>query len=74
MKNLFAAVQTLTKHPRRGRQEDLLAEVPGDFRFILFRETKSLEIKIIYLIDEEKTVFVTDFFPTRMNPSKVFGD
>lgn len=73
--NIFSTVQTLKQHPKRGRQEELLEDVRGDFRYILFRETKNFEIKIIHLNDEERhTVFVTDFFPTRMSPKKIFED
>jgi len=43
-----------------------------EFRFILFRETKHFELKIIYFIEENKeVVYVTDFFPTKMHPRRM---
>jgi len=43
-----------------------------EFRFILFKETKHFELKIIYFIDEEgRAVYVTDFFPTKLNPQRI---
>ena len=73
-RRVIETVETLKYFPNRGRQEELLEDV-GKFRFILFQESRSIELKIIYLIDEkENTVYVTDFFPTRMNREKIRRD
>ena len=70
--NILNTARTLSKNPGRGRKEKYLEEVKGEFRFILHKETKHFEIKIIYYISEGKnTVYVTDFFPTKMDPQKI---
>ena len=70
--NILRSVETLDKQPNRGRREKYLEEAKGDFRFILHRETKQFEIKIIYYIDEDtRSVYITDLFPTKMNPQKI---
>lgn len=66
----FAA--TLDKNPGRGRREGYLENLEEGFRFLLFKETRHFELKIIYYIDEPKgAVYVTDFFPTKMNPQRI---
>lgn len=66
----FAA--TLERHPGRGRREVCLQKLEEVFRFLLFKETRHFELKIIYYIDELKNaVYVTDFFPTKMNPQRI---
>ncbi|MGM0581940.1 MAG: hypothetical protein ACQETL_14745 [Bacteroidota bacterium] len=65
---------TLSSKPARGRREIHLSSFKEDFRFILFQETKNFELKIIYFIDEtELIVYITDFFPTKLNPQKIIG-
>lgn len=72
---ILSQVKTLEVYPRRGRLEELLRDTSKEFRFILFRETPNLEIKIIYLINEVKeTVYVTDLFPTKMSPTRIIED
>jgi len=62
----------LVLNPGRGTIEKTFSNKNGTFRFILLRETRIVEIKIIYRADEiSRTIFVTDFFPTRMNPKKI---
>lgn len=66
----FAA--TLDKNPDRGRNEDYLRASKELFKFILFKETRHFELKIIYYISEPNdAVYVTDFFPTKMNPQRI---
>ncbi|MCF6352077.1 MAG: hypothetical protein L3J06_03610, partial [Cyclobacteriaceae bacterium] len=66
--NILRSTETLDKQPSRG----YLEEAKEGFRFILHKETKHFEIKIIYYIDEiDDTVFITDFFPTKMDPQKI---
>jgi len=70
--NILSTVATLDKKPGRGRKEKYLEEAKEEFRFILHRETKHFEIKIIYFISkDEDIVYITDFFPTRMNPQRI---
>lgn len=70
--NILIATMSLNKIPSRGSKESYLQEVKEEFRFILYKETKHFEIKIIYFISEGKsTVYVTDFFPTKMNPQRI---
>lgn len=65
-------VQSLQRNPLRGVIEKFLASSTEEFRFLLFRETKYFELKIIYPIREkDMKVFVTDFFPTKMPPISV---
>jgi len=70
--NILATVRTLDQKPSRGRKEKYLEEAKQEFRFILHKETKHFEVKIIYYINEDKTiVYITDFFPTKMNPQRI---
>jgi hypothetical protein len=68
--NILATAATLERNPARGRKEKYLEELKEEFRFILHKETRHLEIKIIYFISEN-IVYITDFFPTRMDPRKI---
>lgn len=66
---------SLSHQPLRGRKEDFLLGFEKDFRFILHKETKHFEVKIVYYIDEAASkIYVTDFFPTKMNPQKIRED
>lgn len=63
---------SLKINPQRGSVEKSIKRKQSIFRFILLREKKYLEIKIVYVIDESKNlVQVTDFFLTKMNPSSM---
>lgn len=67
-------VKSLQQMPSRGSKEPNLSDRPKGYRFILHKESRYFIIKIIYFIDElNSTVFVTDFFPTSMNPDKIIG-
>ena len=71
-KAISKTASSLSKSPSRGTREKELSHRNEGFRFILHRKSRSFEIKIIFYIKEEgKTVFVTDFFPTRMHPEKM---
>ncbi len=70
--NIIKTVGTLYSKTARGRREVLLSSFKENFRFILYKETKNFEVKIIYYIKEEKsTVYITDFFPTKMSPERI---
>ena len=63
---------SLRINPQRGSVEKSIKGKDRIFRFILLQETKYLELKIVYFINElEKEIQVTDFFLTKMNPSKM---
>ena len=68
---LYEAPETLSYNPEKGSKEERLSE-GGEYRYILFRRTQRAMIKIIYYIDKKsKTVYVTDFFPSEMNPNRM---
>lgn len=70
--SILKTVGTLSKKPGRGSKEKYLIEFREDFKFILHKETKHFEIKIIYFVDEENGIVnVTDFFPTKMSPQRI---
>jgi len=69
---LMAAVQSLQEHPNRGSIETQLAHSSPLYRYILFRETRHFELKILYYVDDIScTVFVVDYFPTLMHPKRM---
>jgi len=71
-KAILQTIETLQQKPARGRKEKHLEELKEDFRFILHKETKHFEIKVIYYIDHNtKTVYITDLFPTKMSPKRI---
>jgi len=69
---ILQTIEALQQNPTRGRREKYLEELKEDFRFILHKETKHFEIKVIYYIDKNtETIYVTDLFPTKMNPERI---
>ncbi|MEX2567829.1 MAG: type II toxin-antitoxin system RelE/ParE family toxin [Cyclobacteriaceae bacterium] len=63
---------SLAHHPHRGRIEDSLSFLGKSHRFLLYKYTQNRSIRIIYFVEEQtKTVYVTDFFPTKMNTLKI---
>jgi len=70
--NITELVATLSTIPERGTLEQQLENYHQKFRFILHKETRNLEIKIIYYVNQSiKKVYVTDFFPVLMYPEKL---
>ena len=56
----------------RGNVESKLARRKKSYRYILFKRTSKASVKIIYYVDaKDKTVYVTDFFPTEKDPKKI---
>ena len=56
----------------RGSLEEKLAKRKKSYRYILFKRTARATVKIIYYVDEkDKTVYVTDFFPSEKDPKKI---
>lgn len=69
---IFKTVSSLEENPSRGTLEKELSHREEQFRFILHKESRIFEIKIIfYIMEESRTVFITDFFPTKMHPNKL---
>lgn len=67
-KKLIETASKLKLSPNRGTLEQELDNFPKDFRFIIFKETRNLEIKNIYYVNENiKRVYITDFFPVKTN-------
>lgn len=69
--DIINLAMSLKNNPERGRLEEDLARYDKEFRALIYHVTKRNTVKIIYFIDEAKrTVYVTDFFPTRQDPNK----
>ncbi len=70
--NIILSTNSLEKMPQRGRFEPSLEDHKESFRFILHKETRNFEIKIIYYVNEAiNKVYVTDFFPVLMQPEQL---
>lgn len=63
----------LGTYPSRGSKESRLKNLDGRiFWYLLCNRTPRADIKIIYFVDEAtKRGYVTDFFPTEMDESKI---
>lgn len=58
--------------PYSGTLEVLLSNRTEEYRFLVYKRSKSATVKIIYYVDElTKSVYITDFFPTEMNDSRI---
>ena len=69
--DIIKIAMSLKVNPQIGGLEEDLARYNKEFRALIYHVTKRNTVKIIYFIDEAtKTVYVTDFFPTRQNPDK----
>ena len=68
---LHAQALSLAVMPYRGAMEPLLAKRKYEYRFLLFKRTDQAEIKIIYFVDKQKRVIVTDFIGTEEFPTKI---
>ena len=72
--NITETLESLMKMPERGAVERQLKNKGVNYRFLLFRQSRNLELKIVYyILEQDKKVYVTDFFPVLMNPNKVRG-
>ena len=70
--SIEASVKSIRQMPGKGSVEPHLMNRSKGYRYILHKESRNFLIKIIYFIDESNsTVYVTDFFPTSMNPKKI---
>lgn len=69
---IFEKVDSLHHQPHRCSREQMLIDDTKAVRFLLYRASSQFELKIMFFIDEvSNRVFVTDFFPTKMNPAKI---
>lgn len=69
--DIIKLAMSLKDNPERGGLEEDLAHYDKEFRALIYHVTKRNTVKIIYFIDEAiRTVYVTDFFPTRQDPNK----
>ncbi len=67
-------VRLLETFPLRGTIQEGFVRVKKQVRYILLRETRHLELKIIYVVEEDELlVRITDFFPTMMHPKGIRG-
>lgn len=64
--------QILKLQPYIGAIEPLLLNRNEEYRYLVYNRTNLETVKIIYYVDDlTKTVYITDFFPCEMAPSKV---
>ena len=67
VQKIIDATIILEKNPKAGRKEDLLANRPQNFRFLIIKN-----YKIIYWIDYKFNIInVSTVFDTRQNPDKI---
>jgi plasmid stabilization system protein ParE len=67
IQKIIDATIILEKNPKAGRKEDLLANRPQDFRFLIIKN-----YKVIYWIDYKFNIInVSMVFDTRQNPEKI---
>ena len=67
VQKIIDATIILEKNPKAGKKEDLLANRPQDFRFLIIKN-----YKIIYWIDYKFNIInVSTVFDTRQNPDKI---
>ena len=69
---LLGKAIALENNPGIGRIEENLRPLGRMHRYILYYYTPRKAIKIIYFINEqERTVYVTDFFPCESDENKI---
>jgi len=63
---------SLDQFHHRGSREEKLVKRKKAYRYLLYKRTAKATVKIIYYVDKkDRTVYVTDFFPTEKNPQKI---
>ena len=68
----FEKIKTLEYQPHRIQREKTFVNDPKKVRFLLYRASRNFELKILFFVDEpSQKVTVTDFFPTKMNPTRM---
>lgn len=72
VEGIFEKVDSLAFMPFRSSVQLSLEDGEKTARFSLYQTGSQFELKILFFIDElARKVYVTDFFPTRMNPTKM---
>lgn len=72
--DLYSYPDQLRTMPERGSLEPFIELPSKEYRYILYRRSNTATVKIVYYIDHQnKEVYITDYFPTEMNPDKVKG-
>jgi plasmid stabilization system protein ParE len=72
--NIQNEIILIAKNPKRGTKERTLNNLLKPFRYILIKESRNVELKIIYMTyEDEQTVIITDFFPTKMSPDRMLN-
>lgn len=72
--DILSLAMSLDENPHRGRTEEGLSYLGKEHQFLVYQILKRKTVKIIYFVEEEtKHVYITDFFPTEMHPSKLKG-
>lgn len=70
--SLLDSPNILSNKPFLGTIELMLSSRKETYRYLLFQRTNQATIKIIYFVDENnRKIYVTDFFPTEMNPKSM---
>jgi plasmid stabilization system protein ParE len=63
---------SLKENPFRGTMEPRLVSLGKKHRFLLYEITNRKQVKIIFFVDENKSiVYITDFFSTEMEDKKI---
>lgn len=65
VKGIVQKTASLSKRPRRGQREDLLADRAKEYRYLI-----EGNYKIIYWL-EETAIYIAAVFDTRQNPDKI---
>ena len=69
---LYEKALSLSYLADRGQREELLTSLAKEYKYILYYPSSGSTIKIIYYLDRASSrVYVTDFFPTRMDSRKL---
>ena len=69
---LYEKALSLSYLADRGQVEEMLASLAEEYKYILYYPPSGSTIKIIYYLDKaSRRVYVTDFFPTRMDSKKL---
>lgn len=71
--NIRNEIELIAKNPSRESKDRSHIQRSKDIRFILIKESRNVELKIIYILNKSKRVItIIDFFPTIMHPERMF--
>lgn len=64
--------QILKENPLLGKTEPNLMHRNEDYRFLVYKRTTKMKVKIIYYPDHDNNkIYLTDFFPCEMNLKRI---